>query len=219
MIRSEETWFISTDGARFPTEDACLRRDALCAAIADALALLPARPQHMPHGTYIRHPDLEAVRRARLAILRLAAPECTCTSWVADTIAALEGRRDPVHWSWAGRIISEVSRPLDVAWHRLSTIRCIRARMAAAVFRGSSRGRSRRGPRNGVAMMARIILARTWLVDVVDADGRSVAVPVTDAGHTLHLGRATREGRRGREAVRLTAEQEAEAYRLAEERA
>jgi hypothetical protein len=108
------------DGSEFNSEADCIAYEALCAEIDEVMATLPPRPNDdgcgfsNGHG-YLQHDRVQFIR-ARTALLHIA-NRLMPHKWFEQALAD-----ETIHASWAGRLISEMSRPLDRAWSRFMCI-------------------------------------------------------------------------------------------------
>lgn len=116
MKRTEEVWYIANDGARFRDEAECLKRDALIVAVDVIMAPLGARPvddgcKFANGGGYVQH-DAATVNRVKIALGNLTLAH---NPWIDVKGTPLEN----VHPSWWGRMLDDVSDPIETAWRRI----------------------------------------------------------------------------------------------------
>lgn len=111
------TVYEASDGARFDTLTLAEKREKLLADVALAMSPLGSVPKLVSDDKGWVHHTLEAVRKAKHALLDLAAPSLRGISWYQSD------KYDEIHVQGvAGRIIDDAGGPVATAWARL---RCI----------------------------------------------------------------------------------------------
>lgn len=109
----EFTKYRSSDGKLWDSEEAAIKRDALCDEIAVAMMPLGNQPD-LGHGKWIQHTreDLFQARRNLWEIVK--------DHYGRSYPKWLEANADDVHpFSVVGRVLSDCGGPLDDAWGRL----------------------------------------------------------------------------------------------------
>lgn len=116
------TKYKANDGTEFDSEFNATQHEQLCERIRAIIAPLGPTEGLLPGcefgngGGYLQH-DEETVRQVKLGLLR-EAQQLTDHKWIQQSIDNPDG----VHESYAGRIISEISVPLRMAWSRIACI-------------------------------------------------------------------------------------------------
>jgi hypothetical protein len=117
------TVYKAADGSTHATPEAATARDALVAAVADAMALLrtpsDAQQRAMSGGAHYLSHAPAAVVQVRARLLELAARQMPS---YARTHPHLFRSEVPTLNNFIGRILDDVSGPLNDAWGRLMRI-------------------------------------------------------------------------------------------------